>query len=109
MHLPFTQALNCALRYLSKIQVDWLPEFDTHIVFALCDKAVSSDRDAPGTLFKPDLAVMSLEDAWKFHNLPDVPSISQFIDRTAKGLPSGSISWKTILSVVEMKRREGSV
>jgi len=109
MYLPFTQALNRALRDLSKIQVDGLPKFDSHIVFVLCDKAVSSDRGAPGTLFKPDLAVMSLADAWKFHTFPGVPSISQFVDRTVKGPPSGSINWKTILSVVEMKRRVGSV
>jgi len=112
MYLPFTQALNRALSDLSKIQVNGLPKFDAHIVFVLCDKVVSSDRNSPGTLFKPDLAVISLEDAWKFHKLDesgDVQSISQFINKTAQGSPSGSISWKTILSVVEMKRRGGSL
>ena len=109
MYSPFADAMNLALEHLSKIQVDGLPESKIPIVFVPCDKNVSSDRDSPGTKFKPDLAIMALEDARDFYGLNelDVPKVSQFVSKIPKGTSTGPIGWKTILSAVEMKRNCG--
>ena len=99
--------MNHALELLSKIQADGLPEFKAPITFVPCDKNVSSDCDSPGTKFKPDLAIMTLEDAREFYGLNelDAPRVSQFVSKIPKGCSTGSIGWKTILSAVEMKRK----
>jgi len=111
MYPPLADAMNHALEHLSKIQVDGLPGFKTPIVFVPCDKNISSDRDPPGTAFKPDLAIMTLEDARKLYGLNelDAPKVSEFISKIPKGSPINSISWKTILSAIEMKwKRDAS-
>jgi len=107
MYSPFADAMNHALEHLSKIQVDGLPESKTPIVFVPCDKNVSSDRGPPGTAFKPDLAITTLEDARELYRLNelDTPQVSEFISKIPKGSPLGSVGWKTILSAVEMKRK----
>ena len=69
MHRPFTEVSNYALEDLSRIDVDGLPESKSHIVFAVCDKGVLSDHSLCGSSFKPDTAVVSIEDACKFYGL----------------------------------------
>jgi len=110
MYLPFAEALNYALECVSNIRVDGLPEFQAHIAFVPCNKSVSSDRDLPGSSFKPDLAIMSLRDARELYKLEDLdaPKVSQFVGEIAGGPPSGFTSWKAILSAVEVKRKDVS-
>ena len=107
MYIPFTEALNCALGALSDIQADGLPEFKTHVVFIPCDRQISSDRDLPGSSFKPDVALMSIQDARKFYQLDqlDTPEFSQFISKISGKSPPGFPSWKYILSAIELKRK----
>ena len=108
MYFPFAEAMNCALEQLSDIQVEGIPEFKTHIAFVPCsDKGVKSDRSAPGSSFKPDIALMSLEDACEYHGVDraGAPQLSEFITGVAKVSPSGSANWKNFLSAVEVKRR----
>ena len=78
MYLPFAEALNHALEDLSKVQVNGLPGFKTHIAFVPCNKLVSSNRKLPGSRFKPDIVVMLLQDARELHGLEtvDTPSVS---------------------------------
>ena len=107
IYAPFADAMNYALEHLSKIQVDGLPKFKTPIVFVPCDRNVSSERDSPGTAFKPNLAIMTLKDARELYGLDelDAPKVSEFVSKIPKGSPIGSLGWKTILSAVEMKRK----
>ena len=107
MYAPFADAMNHALEHLSKIQVDGLPGFTTPIVFVPCGKSVSSDRDSPGAACKPDLAIMTLEDACEIYGLNelDAPKVSEFVNE----IPNGFVSWRTILSVVEMERKRGTL
>ena len=107
MYTPFAEALNHALEQLSGIQVDGLPAFKTHIAFVPCNKGVSADHNLPGSLFKSEIAPMSIQDTYKFYEFDqvDVPNISQLINEIGGKSPSGSISWKTILSAVKIKRK----
>ena len=107
MYAPFADAMNHALERLSTIDVDGLPKFKTPIAFVPCDRNVSSNCDSPGTAFKPDLAIMTLEDARELYGLKelDVPRVSELVSKIPKGPPVGSLGWKTILSAVEMKRK----
>jgi len=107
MYSPFADAMNHALEHLSEVQVDGLPEFKTPIVFVPCNRNVSSDRGLPGTAFKPDLAITTLEDARELYGLNelDAPKVSEFIGKISNGSPISSIGWRTILSAVEMKRK----
>ncbi|KAF9647703.1 hypothetical protein BDM02DRAFT_3270005 [Thelephora ganbajun] len=108
MYLPFTEALNYALEHLSNIRVNGLPKFKTHIAFVPCNKGVTSGRSLQGSSFKPDIAVMSLQDAREFHGLNqlDTPKASQFIGEITGKSPPGFVSWKTVLSAVEVKRKK---
>ena len=110
MYGPFTKALNYALGRLSDVEVDRLPEFKSHIAFVLCNKGLSSDRDLAGSSFKPDIALMSIQDARKLYGLDEVdtPDVSQFNDEIAEKTVSGSPGWKTILSAVEVKRKKNT-
>ena len=83
MYAPLSAALNLGLEDLSKIDVGGLPKFQNHIVFVPLDEGVTSDRDLDGSLFKPDLALMSLTTACDFRKIKDTRSlkVSQFIDR----------------------------
>ena len=83
MYAPLSAALNLGLEDLSKIDVDGLPKFQNHIVFVPLDEGVTSDRDQPGSSFKPDLALMSLTTACDFRKIKDTRSlkVSQFIDK----------------------------
>jgi len=115
---PFASALNCALEQLANIQVNGLPEFKAHIVFVPCNNDIppdcddddddDDDDDSPEISLKFIVAMMSLEYAYKLHNLDnlDAPKISQFIDGI-KESPSCFTSWKNVLSVVEMERKKG--
>ena len=107
MYLPFSEALNDALEALSEIQVNGLPDFKTHIAFVPCNKGIASDRDLPGSSFKPDIALMLLQDAHKFYELDqlDTSKVSQFIGKIAGKPPPGFIGWKSILSAIEVKRK----
>jgi len=130
MYAPLSNALNYGLERLSKINVEGLPKFEDHIVFVPSDKGVRSERDLLGSLFKPDIVLMRLVAACDFRNikLTRGTSVSQFISRipsgtiskaapsvqVAKSGPSENnppqiapiyrISWKDILSAVEVKR-----
>ena len=106
MYKPFAEAMNYALERLSEIEVDGLPKFNTHIAFVPCNEGVQSDCIVPGSSFKPDLAVMSIEDAFKWHKIDQTHKLglSALIGKIAGKKPPGSINWKTILSAVEMKR-----
>lgn len=110
MYRPFTGALNCALEPLSKIKVDGLPKFKSHIVFTVCDKGVLSSRSLRGSSFKPDIAVMSIEDAQKFYGLGQPQGnespLFQFMSGATEQSRSGSLCWNSILSVVEVKRKK---
>ena len=112
MYQPLTEALNYALEDLSRIKVDGLPEFETHIVFAVCDKGVLSDRSLRGSSFKPDIAVMSIEDACKFYGLGQLQAnesqVSQFVNGAKDKSQSGPLHWNSILSAVEVKRSKAS-
>ena len=107
MYIPFTEVLNGALGALSGIQVDGLPEFKAHVVFVPCNKLIGSDRELPGSSFKPDVALMSIQDAREFYQLDqlDTPesfqSISKISGKSAPRFPS----WNHILSAVELKRK----
>ena len=109
MYQPFTEALNYALEELSRINVDGLPKFKTHIVFAVCDKGVVSNRSLHGSRFKPDIAVLSIEDACEFYKLEQLqanePQISQFVNGAKDKSQSGTLRWSSILSAVEVKRK----
>jgi hypothetical protein len=115
MYKPFSEALNYALEKLSEINVDGLPEFEKHIVFVPLDEGVESDRDLEGSLFKPDIIIMSFDAACRFRNVRDTRTltVSQFISKippkasTKKGSKANSssrVGWKDVLSAVEMKR-----
>jgi hypothetical protein len=115
MYKPFSEALNYALEMLSEINVDGLPEFEEHIVFVPLDEGVESDRDLEGSLFKPDIIIMSFDAACRFRNVRDTRTltVSQFISKippkasTKKGSKANSssrVGWKDVLSAVEMKR-----
>ena len=109
MYQPFTEALNFALEDLSRINVDGLPEFKAHIVFAVCDKGVVSNRSLHGSRFKPDIAVLSIEDACEFYGLGELqanePQISQFVNGAREKSQSGTLRWYSIRSAVEVKRK----
>jgi hypothetical protein len=110
MYLPFTDAMNYALEQLSDIEVDGLPGFETHIAFVPCDKGVKSDNDVSRSSYKPDIAVMSLQDACEFHQLETTkPMLSEFITKITGKSPSGITNWKTVLSAVEVKRNKKTV
>jgi len=108
MYLPFAEALNHALERVSNIRVNGLPESQAHIAFVPCNKRVPSDRNILGSSFKPDLAIMSLQDAREFYKLenPDTPQVSQLVGEIAGNSPPGFTGWKAILSAVELKRRK---
>jgi hypothetical protein len=108
MYQPFAEALNYALERVSNFQVDGLPELKTHVVFVPCNKRVFSTHKLSESSFKPDLVVMPLPDACKFYGLGglDAPTISRFSSETTGKLPSGLISWATVLSAVEVKRKK---
>jgi hypothetical protein len=109
MYTPFSGAMNYALQRLSKVDVDGLPAFRNHIAFVPCrEREIQSNRAEPGSLFKPDLAIMSLEDAYKFYEpgRGDGPELSEFTNVIAEKKPSGPISWSTVLSVIEIKRSD---
>ena len=107
MYLPFAGALNEAFEQLSGIQVDGLPDFKTHIAFVPCDKGVPSNRDTSGSKFKPDIALMPIQDARKLYGLdqPDAPAVSEFISEIRGKISSEFTGWDTILSAVEIKRK----
>ena len=115
MYKPFSEALNYALERLSKIEVEGLPKFKSDIVFVPLDEGVEFDRDLEGSLFKPDIIIMSLDSACRFRNVRDTRTltVSQFISKippkasTKKGSKANSssrVGWKDVLSAVEMKR-----
>lgn len=109
MYLPLSKALNYALEDLSNIRVDGLPEFKTHIAFVPCNKGLRSERKLSGSLFKPDIALVSVQDASKPHEFdqPNTPKVSRLISEITGEIPSGSARWKTLLSAVEVKRKKG--
>ena len=128
MYAPLSDALNYGLERLSEIDVDGLPKFETHIVFVPLDEGVASDRDLEGSMFKPDLALMSPAAACNFRKVEESLTLSESIGKTPektpskegpskaapskntppenppKVVPSSRPSWKDILSAVEVKR-----
>ena len=106
MYLPFVEAMNYALECLSDIEVDGLPKFKSHIAFVPCNKGVQSDRDIGGSSFKPDIAIMSIQDACEVYQLDEscVPELSKFTGQISGKSLSG-LTWKAMLSAIEMKRK----
>jgi hypothetical protein len=108
-YLPLSGAMNYALERLSEIEVDGLPEFKNHIAFVPCkERAIQTNRITPGSLFKPDIAIMSIEDAYEFYEpgRPYAPKrkLCELMNEISQKAPSGSASWSTVLSVIEIKR-----
>ena len=106
MYLPLATALNHALEELSRIQASGLPEFESHIAFVPCDTGVQSGRELPESSFKPDVTLMSIQDARELHKLDRVDGlkVGRLIDEIAEKPISCSTSWSTVLSAVEVKR-----
>ncbi|KAF9780823.1 hypothetical protein BJ322DRAFT_1112224 [Thelephora terrestris] len=98
--------MNFALEHLSDIEVAGLPKFKSHIAFVPCNKGVLSNRDKAGSLFKPDLLIMTLQDTYKHHKLdgPDAPRLSEFTSIIAETSTDGSFSWEEVLLAIEVKR-----
>ena len=107
MYLPLVGAMNYALELLSEIEVDGLPKFKNHIAFVPCDKGVRSDRAIGGSSFKPDIAIMSIQDAYNLYQLGGPPELSGFTSQLSEKSPSG-FTWKAILSAIEVKRAKGA-
>ena len=108
MYLPFAEAMNYALEHLADIEVNGLPKFETHIAFVPCNRRVQSNRTTPGSSFKPDIVIMSIQDAYGFHELKqhDTPKLSEFIGKIAEKSPSGLTNWGAVLSAIEIKRKK---
>ena len=111
MHRPFAEAMNYTLERLSAVEVDGLPKFESHIVFFPCDRRGVYDRGF-GSLFKPfkpDIAVMSIQDAYESHKLiqPDTPNLTRFIREITAKSPSGLPSWGPVLSAIELHSNDG--
>ena len=108
MYLPFAEAMNYALERLSDIEVNGLPKFKTHIAFVPCNRRVQSNRTTPGSSFKPDIAIMTIQNAYEFHKLqpPDTPKLSKFVGEIAEKSPSGLTNWGAVLSAIEIKRKK---
>ena len=108
MYKPFSEATNYALERLSEIDVDGLPKLKTHIAFVPCNSEVQSERNESGSLFKPDIAVMSIDNAYKLYGLGehDQPKLSALIAKVPDEPPPGTFTWKTVLSAVEIKRKK---
>jgi hypothetical protein len=107
MYAPFSGAMNYALRRLSEVDVNGLPAFKDHIAFVPCsERGIQSNRAEPGSSFKPDIAVMAIQDVYEFYEpgRRDGPELSELIGSIAEKAPSGQISWHTVLSAVEVKR-----
>ena len=83
MYAPLSGALNLGLEGLSKIEVDRLPKFQSHIVFVPVDEGVKSGRDLDGSQFKPDVALMLFTTACDFRNVEGTKDlkVSEFVDR----------------------------
>ena len=108
-HPPLAEALNYALGCLSDIQVNGLPELKTHIAFVPYNRRVSSDSDLARSPFKPDIALMLIQDARKLYGLNqvDIPEVSRLVGEISGKSISSLTGWKTILSTVEVERRRG--
>ena len=107
MYKPLAEAFNYALEHLAAVEVEGLPKFKSHIAFAPCDKGVKSDRPEPGSSFKPDIVVVTLDDAREMHQIPksQAPNLSQLVGEI-KGKPPSHPRWKSVLSAVEVKRAD---
>jgi len=130
MYGPLSDALNYGLACLSKIEVDGLPKFGDDIVFVPWDEGMPSDRVLKGSMFKPDIILMSFATACDFRGITDRENleVSQFMGRIPKKAPpkaipsknvpkniphkkknpkttlTNRIGWKDVLSAVEVKR-----
>jgi len=90
MYAPLSNVLNHGLEELSKINVDGLPRFENHAVFVPLDTGVISNRDLHGSLFKPDLALMSLTAACDLCKIEQGSAlmVSQFVSKIPQRAPS---------------------
>ena len=109
MYGPLSDALNYGLECLSKIEVDGLPKFRDDIVFVPWDEGMPSDRALKGSMFKPDIILMSFATACDSRGIADRENlkVSQFVDEIPKKAPAVSpnrIGWKNVLSAVEVKQ-----
>ena len=76
MYLLFAKVFNHAFKDLSRIQVNGLPEFKTHIAFVLCNKGIQPNHNSSRSSFQHEIALMSIQDAHEFHEL-DRPDASK--------------------------------
>jgi len=83
MYAPLSGILNLGLEMVSNIEVDGLPKFQNHIVFIPLDQRVASNRDVAGSLFKPDVILISLGTACDFFKIKYTRSlsVSDFVNR----------------------------
>ena len=131
MYEPLSNALNYGLECLWEIKVDGLPARSDRIVFVPWDEDMPSDRTIKGSLFKPDVILMSFTTACDFRGITDKDglTISQFVhkipEKGPKNAPSKTrhsknvphkknspktalpnrVGWKDVLSAVEVKKR----
>ena len=108
MYLPLVKFMNYALELLADIKVNGLPKFKNHIAFVPCNKGVQSDRVIGGSSFKPDIAIMSIQDAYNLYQLGGPPELSKFTSQLSEKSLS-AVTWKVILSAVEVKRAKDQV
>lgn len=109
--LSFAGAMNYALERLSRVEVNGLPRFKSHITFVQCGRETQSDCGEPGLSTEPYLAVMSLHDAYELYELNRTGGLepSTFINGLEEKSPSGSTSWETELLGVEIERNTNEV
>jgi hypothetical protein len=109
MCVPLSEAMNYALQHLSGINVNGLPAFKNHIAFVPCfERGVPYNRAEFGPSFKPDIAIMSIQDAYEFFEpgRRDGQELSEFISGIAEKTPSGQINWISVLSAIDIRRTD---
>ena len=93
-YIVFAEAMNYALKHsVSNIEVAGFPKFNNHIAFVPCNKEVQSNCVLPGSGFKPDIAVMLIQDAYEFHQLNQInrQKPPEFVARISGSRPPASL------------------
>ncbi|KAG2102560.1 uncharacterized protein F5147DRAFT_615986 [Suillus discolor] len=106
-YAPFVKAANCALRELSKVNVDGIPAFKvddkTNVLLHVNDpKPIYQDHQDKQSERKPDLVVVSHQTALgkKSHETQE----SQVFTETACKSPKDNFQWTDVRSTLELKR-----
>ncbi|KAG1805113.1 uncharacterized protein HD556DRAFT_1437275 [Suillus plorans] len=106
-YAPFVKAANCALRELSKVNVDGIPAFKvddkTNVLLHVNDpKPIYQDHQDKQSERKPDVVVVSHQTAlgMKAHQTQE----SQVLTETACKSPKDNFQWTDVRSTLELKR-----